>query len=122
MDSKESEQLSDRQIDVLVVTTLMGWKKVAVQSVLAGVMYQKPGVDHLVWAVSIPEFSTDIASAMLVEDRIAELGLQSRYASELLHIIQREAEAANQHWGTWNLIHAAPRPRCLAALEAVRAE
>lgn len=55
-------------------------------------------------------YSSDIAAAMQVENRIAELGLQGWYVMELA-IVTRG--------GQWGLVHATARERCLAALAAI---
>ncbi len=69
-------------------------------------------------------YSRDIAAAMLVEDRIEELGLIEEYCKQLNKI-------ANDTWDwrdgikdslVWQLIHASPEDRCRAALLAAEAE
>lgn len=66
-----------------------------------------------------PRYSSDIAAAMQVEGRIAEMELQSRYAAALWIVAGDDAEKANQHYGNWDLIHATAEQRCRAALAAV---
>ena len=62
----------------------------------------------------VPYYSTDIAAAMQVEDRIEELGLIPEYCEALLNITD-----ASEHF---ELIHASPEDRCRAAVMAAEAE
>ena len=67
-----------------------------------------------------PLYSTDISAAWLVEERIAELGLIEEYCFQLNAIanihLDRDYYRQPQRW---QLIHATPEDRCLAALAAV---
>ena len=104
--------MNNRELDAKVATDVMGWTA-----------ERKPGLPHL-W-LPPGHFiygwrpSTDIAAAMQVEERIEEMGLIEEYCMHL-------NEIANAHWDgikrqpqRWQLIHATPEDRCLAALKAV---
>ena len=67
-----------------------------------------------------PRYSTDIAAAYQVEERIEELGLWRKYCWELIKIVS--AKASDEMLQTWYLIHATPEDRCRAALKAVETE
>ena len=69
----------------------------------------------------VPEFSTDIAVAWLVEERIAELGLIKEYCMHLNEIANEHWDAGNRQSQRWQLIHATPEDRCRAALMAAEA-
>ncbi len=58
----------------------------------------------------LPHYSTDIAAAYQMEERIKELGLESEYSEALLDLTD-----ASEHF---ELIHATPEDRCRAALAA----
>lgn len=75
--------------------------------------------DHY-WNWKIPPYSTDIASAMLVEERIAELGenARRRYANRLRDIVRGDPV---EDVTLFKCIHATPRQRCEAALAAIEA-
>lgn len=60
----------------------------------------------------IPYYSSSIAAAFQVEDRVAELGLKSEYVQAL----QGELQSAI----TWDFVHASPGQRCRAALQCVK--
>ena len=82
-------------------------------------------IDKLIKEDEPPGFwlwSTDIAAAWRLEERIAELGLIDEYCVYLNAI-------ANTHWDEgkrqpqqWQLIHATPEDRCRAASMAVENE
>lgn len=62
-------------------------------------------------------FASDISAAMLVEDRIAELDLNGVYVHELMNLVISRAD-----WTTFDLIHATPRQRSEAALQAIESQ
>lgn len=70
----------------------------------------------------VPPYSTDISAAMQVEDRIAELGLQTPYCDELTNIVASDCGKTQLGAMRFDLIHATPKQRCLAALAAVGEE
>jgi len=65
--------------------------------------------------------STIMAWAMLVEDRIGELGLEMAYVHALIKICVTEFEMLDLLGvvKAWRLIHATPEQRCLAAEKAM---
>ena len=71
-----------------------------------------------IWGAS-PRFSTDIAAAYQMEERIAELGLIEKYCSCLASIVWPHQSHPAPLPLTWYVIHATPEDRCRAALMAV---
>jgi hypothetical protein len=116
-------ELSDKEINERVAVEVMQWERVETDNTaLSRVMFRKPNVDHLVWPASVPDFATDIAAAMEVEDRIAELDLRAEYAAALQIVVAHDARDEEYSPGLFGLIHATPRQRCLAALAATGGE
>lgn len=70
------------------------------------------------WHAQLPYYSTDIAAAWEVEEKIKELGLQRKYA-EALGIVIAESGHKGLYVEPFELIHATPEQRCLAALKAI---
>ena len=67
-----------------------------------------------------PKFIRSIEAAMRVQDRIAELGLQTRYVLELGKIVDpRESRDEKVALLWWALVHASAEQRCRAALAAI---
>lgn len=73
----------------------------------------------------VPFYSSDIAAAMQVEDRIAELNLQNDYIAHLWDKVGAKRNGSN-FWTAdnmkafWLCIHASPEQRCQAALAALK--
>jgi hypothetical protein len=66
-------------------------------------------------------YSTDIAAAYQMEERIAELGLIEEYCFQLNAIANAHFDRAYYRQPQrWQLIHATPEDRCRAALLARR--
>ena len=111
---------ANRETDALIAEKVMGWESQYIE-------YGGSGGEY-VWILpdgirqhepDVPSYSTDIAAAYQMEERIAELGLIDEYCKQLNKI-------ANVHWDEgvrqpqrWQLIHATPEDRCKAALMAV---
>jgi hypothetical protein len=126
----------NRELDVLVAEQVMGWP-----------VFTQPdnpeGNDE--WYASLPfpclilhssggywlqrgwldmvDFrpSESIEAAMQVENRIAELGLQTRYVLELAKIVDPRSnrnDAVMSLW--WALVHATSEQRCRSAYAAVK--
>lgn len=67
--------MTDRELNDEIAERVMGWKRVeGVNSALGSFMYQEPGVAHLVWPASVPDYSTDISAAMQVVTAMIERG------------------------------------------------
>ena len=103
-----------RELDALVAEKMMGWKYIPDKqerkswiSTLWVNWKDSKGTTQLL----VPSYSTSIAAAWLVEERIKELGLEPEYSEALLDLTD-----ASEHF---ELIHASPEDRCLAALKAV---
>lgn len=88
-----------------------------------------PVDDH--WQHYVPDYSTEIAFAWQVEDRIKELGLRDEYIDTLVvvvHNVQLGQPGLNttvDHYEMtsaflWLMVHATPEQRCIAALMAKR--
>jgi hypothetical protein len=124
------EMEAGRELDALVAERVMGWKFIPLPKrnrsglcINCGrAVWDDPRNRQTELGICNEEdcrYSTDIAAAWLVEERIAELGLIDEYCIELNAI-------ANAHWDDgkrqpqrWQLIHATPEDRCRAALKAV---
>jgi hypothetical protein len=71
------------------------------------------------WCGSIPDFSSDLCSAYLVEEKIKEMGLERDYVMELLkefnvnYLMVKPTDF-------YNIAHASAEDRCKAALAAVQ--
>jgi hypothetical protein len=64
-----------------------------------------------------PNFSESIEAAMQVEDRIAEMGLRSEYYRALVGTVA--SAITDRFFQMFDVVHATPEQRCLAALKAV---
>jgi hypothetical protein len=113
----------DRELDARIAVEVMQLDEV--ENVSGVLYYHNIEMDRTSetggrWRSPVPRYSTDIASAMLMEDRIAELGLQTRYVLELGKNVDPRSsrtDAVALLW--WAMIHATPRQRGEAALAAV---
>lgn len=111
--------MEDRELDALVAFNVMGYGS---KSCL-----RRPEQRWICRCGScdpIEQYSTDIASAFQVEERIySDLSLAIPYLSELREIVQRQEGIGSGSWlSEWKMVHATPRQRCLAALKAVGVE
>jgi hypothetical protein len=70
----------------------------------------------------LPPYSTSIAAAWLVEEKISQVpALLQQYVVELanlLHVNTLQTDALMCYGDLWRLIHATPEQRCKAALKA----
>ena len=100
------------------IAELMGWKTLWADRRGYSDTWQRPDGSSE-YGLLPPFYSTDIAAAYTMEERIAELGLIEEYCFQLNAI-------ANEHKDRdycrqpqrWQLIHATPEDRCRAALKA----
>ena len=127
------DKLEGREMDALVAERVMGCEKVYWRELNGNKQvfcdcldeFDIRGRLHEARNANIPMllayYSTDIAAAWLVEERIKELGLIEEYCMQLNRI-------ANNTWDwrdgmknalLWQLIHATPEDRCRAALKAL---
>jgi hypothetical protein len=65
-------------------------------------------------ATRLPEFSTDISEAWMVEEELFRRDLHRQYVAALSEVV--DAWSHGDNIGLWREIHATPRQRCLAAL------
>lgn len=115
MTTVETNNLSDRQLDALVAERVMGWVRGHRwgngngEWIIDGELYEK----HRISWDRTPRYSTGIAAAMQVEDRIAGLGelAKAKYVNALRELLGRPS--------LFDIAHADPRQRCLAALAAL---
>ena len=118
--------MTDRELDVQIAEQILAIKKIfqprdykrADDALWGADEYSfipsgKSPRTHMIDAKPVPYFSSDISCAMQVEDRIAELELQGLYVREL-----NKAVGTSRAVTQFELIHATPRERCLAALAA----
>ena len=68
---------------------------------------------NVICAKKCPHYSTDISAAMLVEDKILEMGLVGEYTLALADLLERPG------WLLFDLIHASAEQRCLAAKSVI---
>ena len=100
------------ELDALVASKVMGWKKVHRESGKSN-LYRGKKPDKLGrWRTAyVRHYSTDPTDAYLVDKRMEELKLSTKYVKELAKI----TDALNMPIG-W----ASPEQRCRAALKTVR--
>lgn len=107
-----SEQTDNRQLDALIAK-FMGWK----ESPASNYEWQLSPPDENITVVRcVPHFSSDIACAMQVEERIKELGLHQQYAAALAETVHNPVLS---YPDLFAVIHASARDRCLAARAVV---
>lgn len=123
--------MDDRELEVRVAHDVMGWRFVRQGGMRVDSFLLPP--DEVAWyidkyvitkptdedfqhdgkATRVPKFSTDIGAAMQVEDRIEQIGKCREYCDALARVVGVTNLGVKDFW---NLIHATPRQRCLAAL------
>lgn len=117
-----------REMDALVAERVMGWAIFTHNEGPNPPYWYREETDNHSFHLPIPKFSTDIAAAYAMEERIEELGLTERYIVELARIacgydglpetlirLQRGLYEDQ----IWAMVHASPADRCRAALRAV---
>lgn len=62
----------------------------------------------------VPPYSSSISSAMEMEEKILEMGLQREYAKSLINVVADECLHTPELNYNFDLIHATPLQRCLA--------
>ena len=100
--SESTEELSGRELD---------------EAVAVRVMETPLRSDGTPWPGDVWPYSSNIEAARRVEDRIAELGLQSAYYRALLDIVANSISDRLFHH--FDLIHASAEQRSRAALAAM---
>jgi len=113
------EKLTGRELNTAVAEKLMGWKRMPVESVFGNFMYAPPDGSHQRWPVGVPAYSSDVAAAKQVEDRIAELGLEHEYAGALLEQTGNTQYQSSLPVIVWAIVRATPEERCRAALSVI---
>lgn len=108
--NSSNEVLSGRSLDALVAEKVMAIQVKNTSPCACGceVKYDSTGK-------VIKRYSTDMAAAIEVEDRIAELGLQDEYAARL----RDQVGTFDFPRDIWAIARATPEQRCRAALAAV---
>lgn len=106
------------ELDIAVAERVMGWQRQDGYNYWMSFPAGETFNLHALIAKWKP--STDIAFAMRVEDRIAELGLQSPYYGALVNIVA--ASITDRVFHLFDVVHATPEQRCRAALQAFSAE
>jgi hypothetical protein len=109
--------LSGRALDAEVARDVMEWRNIHMERHGDDYPHYGQPPKCAYDCVNVPPYSTDHNLAHAVEERIAELGLERKYASAL----QENVLCAGSDWHgfAWNLAHASPEQRCRAALAAV---
>jgi len=119
--------LPDRELDLLVAQRIFGWEPRLYpshqssftlwhnpESGAGGVMEEK-----------IPRYSMSIEAAFAMEVEIAAKYKTSEYANELLRVVGSVTTCPDNQaiWecscSPWDIAHASPRDRCLAALKTM---
>jgi hypothetical protein len=99
------------RLNKLIAEHVMGWLKRPDGSLW------NPGYRQDAPVYVIPEYSLDISDAWIMEEKIANLRLMMPYTEALKSLCRAYPGDTPM---TFDLVHAAPFLRCLAALEAVR--
>jgi hypothetical protein len=81
----------------------------------------KPYKDGAWSSPTVPHYSSDISAAMLVEDRIKELGLEAEYARALCEQVNGVG-MINNYAEMFAIAHASAEDRCRAGLKVVGEE
>lgn len=120
---------TEQDLDARVARCVMGWFR------YGGLMHGKPqdvfmtsnGSTRSIYCGCAEDFrpSIDIAAAIEVEDRIAELGKQNDYIAHLWDEVGAARDGSNfwtaQNFNAfWLCVHATPEQRCRAALKATQ--
>ncbi|HXU39677.1 MAG TPA: hypothetical protein VN937_25210 [Blastocatellia bacterium] len=108
-----------RDLDALVAARVFGVKYELIQSDYC-VEDPEDSIAYLV----CPEYSTNIAAAFQVEERIEEMGLSERYAYALVETVIPNSAFGFVNRGAYDkdifsMVHASPAHRCIAALIAL---
>lgn len=111
-----------RELDVRVALQVMGWTHDERGFV-------DPNGEHFQdqwkkYPIYPPKYSTDIAAALEIEEKLKARGLVSEYVEELRIVCGVEELGWDACYGDEEMflfIHATPKQRCLAALKAVGA-
>lgn len=106
------EKLTDRHRDALVAERIMGWRNVMYYPQSDQCSGEPAGV---VGQIEIPFYSTDDNAARLVRDRIAELGLELKFAL----FLESSIELNNIHRLVFNYMQTTPRQQGIAALQSL---
>lgn len=114
------EDLSDRELDALVAEKVMGlsveWVKAGDKSYIGTFISDGPVTLEGLHKVSIPHYSTDIAAAWTVVERMRDDSKWNTFKlvwnTDGVRVSFRDDD--NRVWG-----ESAPRAICLAALKAV---
>jgi hypothetical protein len=110
----------NRELDAQVAEQVMGWRNTSNAYVINGLGGDDPAQPNR-GIQRVPRYSASIEAAMQVENRIAELGLQTRYVLELAKIVDPRSnrnDAVMSLW--WALVHATSEQRCRSAYAAVK--
>ena len=76
---------------------------------------------HWDWAFTLPHYTRDITATYQMEERIQELDYIEEYCYQLRRIANMNWDAGVRLPQTWQLIHASPEDRCLAAIRTMEA-
>jgi len=118
------EHVAGRELDACVAEAVMGWTKHGSDLFTDEVTGQSYELDKSYTAfVECFNPSINLSDAYEMEERIAELGLEVKYADILFDIIYptldlKRLTSIGQF--DWRLIHATPEERCKAALMTAR--
>ena len=99
-----SNETKSRHRDIEVGEKVMGWEK-----------------KHWDWAFTLPHYTRDITATYQMEERIQELDYIEEYCYQLRRITNMNWDAGVRLPQTWQLIHASPEDRCLAAIRTMEA-
>jgi hypothetical protein len=108
-----------RDLDALVAERVFGVK----YELIHGDYCIEDPEDSIAYLVC-PEYSSDIAAAFQLEERIEEIGLSERYAYALVEIVIPNSAFGFLNRGASSIdifavAHASPAHRCIAALTAM---
>jgi hypothetical protein len=114
---ESTKELSGEELDRAVAERVMGNTLPEVWSdPTVGPSHGDPGG----YRIGVRPYSSSIEAAMQVEDRIAELGLKTRYVLELAKIVDSRGSRDDKIMSLWwALVHASAEQRCRAALAVI---
>ena len=109
----------NHELNKQIAKEVMGWTKLSWWYPIVGIPPDAPAaLDGKQEYVKVPDYSGSLDAAHQVESQIYRDELQDVYVDQLTKIVG--SWPLDSHYALWILIHATPKQRCRAALEAVR--
>ena len=123
----EAPDLVGRELDAWLAEHVMGWTRYPEamhptdNRTIKGVLYCPPSYPYD-WgkANCVPYYSSDIAAAMEMEDRIDALGMSNRYLNSLVFLVASDATTEDRIVSQFDWVHASAEQRARAAYQAMK--